>query len=455
MSLHEIRKEIRLPLSPEEAFAWHTHTDALLRLSPPWGRPENIRMQGDILSGGRVSMQVPLGPLRLSWTGIHADARPPFFFRDIQIKGPFSLWEHCHHFHKDPGGCRMEDVLKYSLPGGRAGDILAGSHVREKLESMFLWRHHVLRDDLWLPPHRPMTILISGSSGLVAESLIPALTTAGHRVIPLVRSRGIPGTRFWNPEKGELEPNLLEGIHAVVHLGGEPIGDRAWTQTKKQRILQSRIQGTRLLADAIRKASKPPEVFLSASAIGYYGHRKDTVLSEADAQGKGFLASVCRLWEEEALAVGDITRVACLRIGIGLTPRGGALARLLPLFSSGMGGTIGQGQAWMSWISMEDLVRAIRFCIQTETIKGPVNLTAPQPVRAGAFAQQLGHTLNRRAKLKVPPFFFRAALGEMGREILMSSTHVLPCKLQSAGFAFRYPDLQTALALLLGKQNRS
>ncbi|TYT73373.1 TIGR01777 family oxidoreductase [Desulfobotulus mexicanus] len=451
MILHELRRQIRLPLSPEKVFEWHSRKDALLRLSPPWAMPVHLRQQSGLKTGGQVSMRIPLGPLSLPWKGYYPEVSAPFFFKDIQTKGPFAFWEHSHYFHPDAAGCRMEDILRFALPAGPAGNFFAAKMVKEKLEKLFHWRQHVLEDDLSAPLPRPMTILMSGSSGLVAESLIPALTTAGHRVIPLVRQRGISGTRFWNPEKGCADPDIMDGVDAVLHLGGEPIGEDTWTEEKKRRILQSRIQGTRFLVQAIKKASHPPKILISASAIGYYGHRKDSVLSEADSSGQGFLARVCRMWEEEALQAQDFCRVVCLRIGIGLTPRGGALARLYPLFSMGLGGTIGRGRAWMSWIAMEDLVRAIRFLLHAEEISGPVNLTAPQPLQARAFADTLGSTLKRPSGMQLPPSLLHLCLGEMGKEVLMSSTRAYPFKLEAAGFRFRYPDLKSALPMLTGK----
>lgn len=450
MILRELRREIRLPLSPERVFHWHRHKDALLRLSPPWAWPEGLRQEGSIETLGRVSMRIPLGPLRLPWEGRHTACEPPFFFQDVQTRGPFAFWEHSHYFHPHDQGCRMEDVLRYALPAGILGDIIAGKGVEKRLRHLFDYRHKILEEDLTHPPVQPMRILISGSSGLVAESLIPALTTAGHTWIPLVRTQGIPKTRYWNPERGEADPKILEGIDAVLHLGGEPIGEGAWTPEKKARILQSRVLGTRLLAQAIRKAHTPPKVFLSASAIGYYGNRKGILLTEDHGRGEGFLAHVCQRWEEEAMGVQDLCPVIRLRIGIGLTPRGGALSRLHPLFFSGLGGVIGKGHGWMSWIAMEDLVRAIRFLLETPGISGPVNLTAPHPVRARDFARILARVLHRPQVFHLAPSLLHALLGEMGKEVLMTSTRALPTRLEAAGFRFRYPDLESALVMLLG-----
>lgn len=328
---------------------------------------------------------------------------------------------------------------------------MAGRLVEKQLEALFSYRHNVLSDDLTANhPDPPLTILMSGTGGLVAEALIPALTTAGHRVIPLLRHASAGDGRQWDLSCKALSSGILDGIDAVIHLAGEPIGEDRWDAAKRSRIVESRIRGTRLLAEAIQRAAKPPRVFLSASAIGYYGDRKDAPLTETDPSGDLFISEVCRLWEREAMAAADTCRTVCMRIGVGLTPIGGALSRLLPLYHTGLGGTIGKGSAWMSWIAMEDLVRAIRFLLTAKELAGPVNLTAPCPVTAKDFATILGSTLRRPAVCRMPPALIRMALGQMGEEILLSGARVLPRKLMQAGFSFRYPHLTSALPALLG-----
>ena len=296
-----------------------------------------------------------------------------------------------------------------------------------------------------------MNILISGASGLVGSALIPALESAGHSVRRLVRVRPQAGSPhiYWDP-LGSFDPvGGIEGFDAVVNLAGESVAAR-WTKLRKSRILNSRVQGTMTLASAAARSKKPPKVLVSASAVGYYSNRGDEALTEESTSGSGFLADVARQWET---AIGPATRAdirtVMLRMGFILSPRGGGLARMLPPFRMGVGGRLGSGRQWMSWISIDDVVGAIQHALATDALWGPVNTVAPHPVTNAEFTRTLGRVLGRPTIFPMPAFAARLAFGEMANDLLLSSQRVQPLKLQNSGFQFRHPELEGALRELL------
>ena len=296
-----------------------------------------------------------------------------------------------------------------------------------------------------------MNILISGASGLVGSALIPALESAGHSVRRLVRVRPQAGSPdvYWDP-LGSFDPvGGIEGFDALVNLAGESVVGR-WTKHKKSRILNSRVQGTMTLASAAARSKKPPKVLVSASAVGYYGNRGDEALTEESTSGSGFLADVARQWETAiGLATRAGIRTAMLRMGFILSPRGGGLARMLPPFRMGVGGRLGSGRQWMSWISIDDVVGAIQHALATDALWGPVNTVAPHPVTNAEFTRTLGRILGRPTIFPMPAFAARLAFGEMANDLLLASQRVQPLKLQNSGFQFRHPELEGALRELL------
>lgn len=295
-----------------------------------------------------------------------------------------------------------------------------------------------------------MNILVSGSTGLVGKALLPYLTAQGHTVRRLVRSGGSATDVTWDPMGRGPDPAKLEGIDAVVHLAGESIMGR-WTEEKKRRIRESRRQGTRLLSEAIAKMSKPPTVMVSASAIGYYGGRGSESLTEESAPGQGFLTEVCQEWEAATQAASDKgVRVVHPRIGIVLSPNGGALAQMLLPFRLGVGGKIGSGSQYMSWIALDDLIGIIGFALKTENLRGAVNATAPKPETNADYTRTLGKVLHRPTIFPMPAFAAKLAFGEMGETLLLEGARVLPARLAAAGYPFRYPELEGALRHLLG-----
>jgi hypothetical protein len=297
-----------------------------------------------------------------------------------------------------------------------------------------------------------MKILVSGASGLIGSTLVPFLTTGGHEVIRLTRGRARAGTARWDPQSGAIDRDALEGLDAVVHLAGENISTGRWTAEKKARIHDSRVHGTRLLAETLAALRRPPAVLVAASAIGFYGNRGRDVVDEDSAPGAGFLADVCKEWEAAtAPAAAHGIRVVTMRFGVVLAGSGGALASLLTPFRLGVGGPVGGGEQYMSWIAIDDAADAIRFALTTPALSGPVNAVAPAPVTNAEFTRTLGAVLSRPAVLPMPAFVVRLLFGEMGDELLLSSTRVAPHRLRAAGFAFRFPVLEPALRHLLDR----
>jgi uncharacterized protein (TIGR01777 family) len=298
-----------------------------------------------------------------------------------------------------------------------------------------------------------MKVLVSGSTGLVGRALMPFLSTGGHQPIGLVRSAASdPQTISWDPAAGRIDSDSLEGLDAVVHLAGENISGGRWSEARKQRIRDSRVRGTRLLAESLAALKTKPKTLVCASAIGFYGDRGDQVLDETADPGSGFLAEVCRDWEaaaEPARSAG--IRVVHLRLGVVLAANGGALATMLLPFKLGAGGIIGDGRQYMSWIAIDDAVGAIHFALTNEGLEGPVNAVAPAPVTNREYTKTLGRVLSRPTILPIPPFAARIAFGEMADELLLSSTRVEPRALRHAGYAFRFAELEPALRHLLGR----
>ena len=297
-----------------------------------------------------------------------------------------------------------------------------------------------------------MKVLISGATGLIGSALIPVLVGGGHEITRLTRSPGSGGGVGWNPDAGEIDTSRLEGHDAVVHLAGENIGEGRWTREKKRRILESRTRGTRLLAEILASLPEPPDVMVSASAVGYYGDRGNELLSEESGAGSDFLAEVCKAWE----AAADPAREAGIRVvhprnGVVLSTEGGALARLLPVFKLGGGGRIGGGRQWSSWIAMDDVVGAIVHALTHDSVEGPVNLVSPNPVTNVEFTRVLGKILNRPTIFPLPAPAARLMLGEVADALLLASQRVEPAKLKEVGYEFRYPELEGALRHLIGR----
>jgi uncharacterized protein (TIGR01777 family) len=457
-----LERASRFPCSADAAFAWHERPGAFERLTPPWEHAEVVERTGGIKDGGRVVVRVG-APMALRWVARHRDYQAGRQFVDEQVEGPFARWVHLHRFDPDgPSACIITDRIDYSPPLGAVGAAGEPFLIRPRLERMLGYRHELLRGDL--EAHARFTdrprqrVAITGASGLIGRSLSPFLTTGGHEVVRLVRRHAGAGEVSWNYQQGRVDSAGLEGLDTVVHLAGENIAAR-WTKDRRRRIIESRVIGTRFVSETLARLSRPPRVLIAASAIGVYGDRGEEILTEASSTPdapRDFLAELAREWEaatEPARAAG--IRVVLLRFGIVLSPAGGALKRMLPPFRLGLGGPLGSGRQYMSWVAIDDLLGAIHHAMMTEALAGPVNATAPQPVTGRAFATVLGRVLDRPALLPVPALALRLALGEMADVAVLSSTRVLPVRLQESGYHFRYPDLEGALRYLLGRAARA
>lgn len=297
-----------------------------------------------------------------------------------------------------------------------------------------------------------MRVVLTGSSGFIGSHLHDWLTSQQDEVIRLVRDKNavVEGrTAYWNPAEAVVPTDVLEGADAVVHLGGENIADGPWNEEKKKRIRDSRVVSTRVLSEALAGLSTPPKVFISAGATGFYGNRGDERVDEDAAPGQGFLAEVCQAWEAATQPAKEQgIRVINLRIGMVISPDGGALKKLMPLFRWGLGGVLGPGTQYMSWIVLADLLRIITWCIEKETLSGPVNAVTPWPVTNREFTKYLAKTLHRPAWFRVPAFVLRRTLGEMADEMLLSSTRVFPKRLIETRFTWLFPELFPALRYL-------
>jgi uncharacterized protein len=298
-----------------------------------------------------------------------------------------------------------------------------------------------------------MDVVVTGASGLIGTALKGALEKAGHRMVAMTRSQPAGDAVHWDPDRGQIDAGGLEGVGAVVHLAGEGIGNKRWNEEHKDRVKNSRIRGTGLLAETLAKLDKGPKVLVSGSAVGYYGDRGDEVLTESSRPGSDFLAGVCTAWEAAtAPAEAAGIRVAHIRTGIVLSGRGGVLPKMLLPFKFGAGGKLGSGRQWMSWIALEDEVGAIVHLLGEDTPSGPFNLTAPNPVTNLEMTKAIGTALHRPTLLPAPAFALKTALGaEMAEELLLVSQRALPTRLLDSGFTFRHPELGEALRVALGE----
>jgi len=458
VSIQRFTMETRLPVGADEAFAWHARPGAFERLLPPWQRVEVVERTGGIRDGDRVTLRVRAGPLPVRWILEHRDYVEGRQFRDVQVSGPFRRWEHTHEFIPvSSGECVLRDQIECELPFGAVGRFL-GRHLGRDLARLFTYRHRTTHDDLQLHAtyrdHRRLVVAVSGASGLIGRALCALLTTGGHRVVRLVRRRpAAPDEARWDPVAGVVAADRLDGIDAVVHLAGENIAAGRWTPRRREALRRSRVEATRALVRSLAALSRPPRAFLCASAVGIYGDRGDEVLDEDNVlwNARGFLPAVCRAWETQAAAAGRMgMRWVGLRFGVVLSPAGGMLARLLPVFKMGLGGPVGSGRQYVSWISIDDVIGAIYHALVDKHLTGPVNVVAPHAVTNAELTAGLARVLRRPAVLRVPGWAAKLAFGQMADEAILCSARAVPAVLTRTGYRFRHAELEDALRHLLG-----
>jgi uncharacterized protein len=454
-----------MPVPAEELYAWHARPLAFRRLLPPWEPIDIANITGTFGSNSyRIEFRAALlGPIKGSWIEEAFDFQPGKQFHDREIKGPFAYLNHTHRMIPDgPASSFLDEFIEYRPPIGMLGRLVAGRMIERKLAAIFAYRHALTRSDLerhMLYRDRPrLTIAVTGSRGLVGSELVPFLTTGGHRVIRLVTGKGEPryddGTKWihWDPT-GRLDPGALDGVDAVIHLAGDNVASGRWNQSKKRKILESRTIPTRNLAEAIAAmpVERRPKVLVSASAIGFYGDRGDEVLNEESSPGSGFFPDVCKAWEEATVPARDAkVRTVHARIGVVLSPKGGALGKQLLAFKAGAGAVLGSGRQWVAWITIGDVVGAIHHCLMNETVSGPVNCLAPSPVTNREFTKSLGTVLRRPAFFWLPGSLLRLVFGQLADDGLLASLKVLPKKLLDTGFTFDHTELIPSLRFLLG-----
>jgi len=448
-----------MPAPVQALSAWHFREGALDRLVPPW---ENIRLlhsAGGIANGSTATLRLQKGPIHFDWLAQHEQVQPGVGFADRQVSGPFAAWFHEHRFmpHED-GRSTLEDHVTYQPKFGWLGSAVAGAFIRKDLARTFAWRHLRTRNDLQrhqqLSQGEPLRIAVSGASGMVGKQLCAFLSTGGHQVRRIVR--GAPNHErleiAWNTKQAKLDVQALNGVDAVVHLAGENIASKRWSEDRKRAIRKSRVQGTRQIAEALASLPNKPRVLICASAIGYYGSRGPEPLDETSSAGRGFLSETCQAWEN-ATQPAEIAgiRVVHLRIGLVIAAAGGVLARLRLPFSLGLGGPGGSGRQGMSWISLDDVIASMLHCIQDESLHGAVNAVAPDARSNREFARALGSVMHRPAVAPLPAPIVSALFGEMGRELLLRGSFVQPKRLLERGFRFDHPRLEQALAFELGR----
>lgn len=446
-------KRTTVGTAADALFCWHASPGAFERLAPPWETLRVVERTGSIRDGDRLTFRLRKRPTWITWEAVHRDFVDGEQFVDEQVRGPFRRWIHTHRFERvDANRSTLVDRVDFEPPFPAMTTGIA----RRAMERMFRWRHERTRLDVERHERfrdRPrMRVAIAGASGLVGTELAAFLTAGGHCVVRLVRgrSRG-EGEIGWDPDRGELDSASLEGVDAVVHLGGVTIAKR-FTAAHKLAIRESRVASTSLLARAIAGLARRPRVFLCASAIGYYGDRGDEEVSERSAAGAGFLPEVCVEWEAAAGPARDAgVRVGHLRLGIVLGARGGALAAMMRPFLFGLGGVVGGGRQWMSWVALEDVIGAFHHVLMTDTVEGPVNVVAPNPATNREFTKTLGRVLGRPTLVPAPAFAIRAILGEMGQSLLLDGARVRPGVLVDSGFAFSFPSLEAGLRHELGR----
>lgn len=449
--------------SVDDLRAWHANRGALERLTPPWMPARTISADGGIDPGATVSLRVPVaGHLGFTWDLVHDALDDGDGFVDIQKRGPFRSWRHEHRFEPaGPDASVIEDRLTYSLPFDRLTRPIVGERIQNRLDDLFRFRHR--RSQIDVARHTasgldtPLRIVVSGASGLVGGHLVPFLSAGGHEVFRLVRRQPqAPDEIFWDPAHGQIDATALEDMDAVIHLAGVSIAGGRWTRSRKNAIFESRLDSTRLLATTLAGLDSPPRVFVSTSAVGYYGDGGDTPLTEESPSGDGFLASVCRGWEHEAMPASDAgIRVVHPRFGVVFAGEGGMLPLLGHVFRSGIGGQLGNGRQYMAWIALDDLIGILFEAITNDTLQGPVNAVSPEVTTNREFTSAMGRVLNRPTLMRVPAVAMRLVAGQMADELILTSQRVIPARLEAAGFQFAYSSLEETLRHEFGRYGTS
>ncbi|CAG1001908.1 Epimerase family protein [Phycisphaerales bacterium] len=451
-----------MPVPARELFAWHERPGAFERLAPPWMTVDVLNRSGGIREDGRLMFLVRRGLLRSMWDLRHVEYVPGERFTDRMEQGPFRAWTHVHEVR---AGGEAESVLRdsvdFAAPAGIAGRLASRRFLPRELERLFAFRHARLRADLSRHAEfdrargsrEPLRIAMSGSRGFIGSALHGFLASGGHHLVRLVRQKPGAGEVLWQPggeRGGQIDREGLEGVDTLIHLAGESPMRGRWTAAKRLAVRDSRVEGTRLIANAVANLAMRPRVLIVASGIGVYGDRGEEELSEEASIGSGFFAELTRDWEaaaEPARQAG--VRVVHLRMGAVLSARGGALKAVRTPFSLGLGVIPGLGTQWWAWVAMEDVIGVVLHAIAKEDVRGSINLVTPGAVRAGEFCRTLAKVLDRPLLGRAPAWAVRPLGGER-TDAALFSTRAVPERLRLTGYRFAQPALEGALRWELG-----
>ena len=451
----------------QDLFQYHANPGALNRLIPPWEDIVIERRSDSLAVGSEVVIRNSLFGVPVRWHARHTGLQAPESFQDTQLSGPFKTWVHDHLFEsKGNGHSILHDRVQFETKFGSLGK-LGLPLVRSKLHAMFSFRHRTTQADLRLQSflrqhtaNRILRIGVTGSTGLIGRRLIDLISVLGHHAVRILRPASTDRTQefplsskavLWRPGTGFSDEPVMQNLDAVIHLAGRGIASTRWTDSAKRAIRESRVEGTQALVRDLCKLDSPPKAFVCASGVGIYGDRSSEVLDESTPPGNDFLSELARDWEAAAMefeAAGS--RVAIGRLGIALHPRQGALAKLLVPFQLGLGGSVGNGRQYWSWIHVDDAAAAFLYLASNPNCTGAYNLVAPEQTDNRTFSKILGKVLNRPSLLPAPAFALRIMLGEMADAMLLASTRANCRRLIEDGFPFRASHLEDCLRHILG-----
>lgn len=435
-------------------FDYHERPSTLKRLTPPWINAKVLKEPRCIQNGEKAMLKIKKYGFSFLWEAEHTKYHKNHFFQDNLIKGPFKEWMHKHYFITHEKNSFLRDCIEYKLYAERFFGIIAKPLVKKELNRMFNYRHAVTANDIQLFQKYPLPksrILISGTGGIIGSELAFLLKMQGHEVYSLVREKTGNLNEIVYDYKNDYLSMPIENFDYIIHLAGEPIGSGRWNDKKKQHIIQSRVGSTAFLVKKIKQLKNPPKAFFCASAIGYYGNSGKVLVDESSDCGNDFISGVCKMWENEAMALENVCRVVLGRFGVVLTLKGGALKKYNTLFNKFLGFTIADGNRYISWISLDDALYSIFHCLYSNNIKGAVNITSDFPCTQKEFAYTLSKILKKPVTVKLPDRLIFLFFGQKGKELLLSSCRVSPGTLNFTGFSFIHSHLEKAIRHLLGR----